>query len=264
MAALAVAISVAAHAAAIVAMDEAARGMRGLEATPDASPTSAGGERIIDAPALLSISAPSLEDAPFVHRAAPGSTRSETPAQRAAVRAVSPRRVPVSPADTAPTPSAIAARSGLGEGPTAPFASAATPAASGHEGAPGPSGGVSAGTPAPPNAAAPAPAPAADPAAMRAYMQAVGARIQAAMRYPEQAERDGVEGTVLLRLVILPDGALRAATIDGGDADALLRAAALDAARRAGPLPVPPAAMAAFGPLALRVPLRFSLRAVAP
>lgn len=96
--------------------------------------------------------------------------------------------------------------------------------------------------------------------AMGAYLRALHGRIAGVVVNPEQARRERREGTVVLRLLVAPDGRLVEAAAVGGSEDALLKAAAVAAARRAAPFGPMPAGVSEAQ--AFTVPLRF--RVVGP
>jgi TonB family protein len=94
---------------------------------------------------------------------------------------------------------------------------------------------------------------------MPAYLRAVHQRLVRRLVVPARAEREGREGTVLLRILIRRDGSLESATVVGGGTDPVLRGAALQAIRDTAPLPPPPPLPGAAS-IAIRVPVRFTLR----
>jgi protein TonB len=79
-------------------------------------------------------------------------------------------------------------------------------------------------------------------------------RIRAARHYPELARRRGIEGVVTIGFRVLADGKVADLRVRRGAAPALDEAA-LDAVRRAAPLP---AALAASGPLEVDLDFRLS------
>ena len=93
------------------------------------------------------------------------------------------------------------------------------------------------------------------------YGSAVHAKIAAAVQFPERAARENRQGVVLLRIVLDADGRLQEASVIGGQADPVLRDAALAAVRRASPFPAPPRPTGApAAPVSFRIPVRFYLR----
>jgi protein TonB len=88
---------------------------------------------------------------------------------------------------------------------------------------------------------------------LAAYVALVRERLAAHKRYPPLARKRGLEGSVLVRLAIAGDGALSDVHAVGSAPDLLARSA-VDAARRASPLPPPPR-----GPVRIEVPMRFRI-----
>lgn len=118
--------------------------------------------------------------------------------------------------------------------------------------APGP---AAATAPASPVASAtPGGSPSAPPAD---WLRAIAAWLAAHRSYPEQARRDGEQGTVVLRLVIARDGTVRNATLLEGSGHADLDRASLADVSGAH---LPPASSPdAPAELTLRVPIRYAL-----
>jgi periplasmic protein TonB len=96
--------------------------------------------------------------------------------------------------------------------------------------------------------------------AMPAYLRTVYDRLVRRLVVPEEAEREGREGTVVVRLLVARDGALREASTVGDSVDPVLGAAALRAVHAAAPLPPLPRGLPGDGPISIRVPVRFVLR----
>jgi protein TonB len=104
-------------------------------------------------------------------------------------------------------------------------------------------------------------ASAGDGRAIFEYGRLVHAKISTAVVFPERAEREKLQGTVMLRVVLDGEGALRTVIALNSDAEPVLRDAALSAARRASPFPPPPVRfVSAERTLAFTVPLRFFFR----
>ena len=92
-----------------------------------------------------------------------------------------------------------------------------------------------------------------------AYWRAVRAAVARRVRYPEAAQRTGVEGLVTIRLMLNTAGQVLDAQPVDASASPLLVRAALDAIRRAAPFPaylqpLPPGAK-----LSVLLPIRFQL-----
>jgi len=109
--------------------------------------------------------------------------------------------------------------------------------------------------------AAPPPPPL-SPEQRRAYLERYlqeifRSRIAARFHYPEQAERLGIEGLVVLRVTILPSGALLLAKVAGECPHRILCEAAERTVRQAAPFPPPPAELG--GAIAVAVPLQYRL-----
>lgn len=96
--------------------------------------------------------------------------------------------------------------------------------------------------------------------AYAAYGGSVHARIVAHVRYPEDAARAGIQGTVDVRLVLGQSGELLAIDLPPG-IDARLARAALEAVTQAAPFGPPPRALVSRQPtVAFDLPVRFVLR----
>ncbi len=120
-----------------------------------------------------------------------------------------------------------------------------------------PASAPAAASPAPPAPSAPATAHAATASPPADWLRAIAAWLAAHRTYPQQARREGEQGTVVLRLVIARDGTVRDATLLEGSGHADLDLASL-AAVRAARLPPAPTADAP-AELTLRVPIRYAL-----
>ncbi|MBD3308307.1 TonB family protein [candidate division KSB3 bacterium] len=94
--------------------------------------------------------------------------------------------------------------------------------------------------------------------ALRQYLQAVAAQINAAKRYPRRARRRGWEGTVEIRLRLLPSGEIEQAELIQKSPYTVLDEAALEAIEDAQPFP-------AFAPeltlraITVNIPIQFTL-----
>jgi protein TonB len=116
---------------------------------------------------------------------------------------------------------------------------------------------------------APPPTPAAAPppsqpaatvgadAAASNYWHSVRSSIVASLRYPPPARRRGIEGRVIVKLVIDGQGRLVQA-VPISEAETLLKQAALTAIRTAAPFPPPPTAMEPT--VSTLIPIRFEIR----
>jgi periplasmic protein TonB len=82
-------------------------------------------------------------------------------------------------------------------------------------------------------------------------------RIAAHFQYPEEAERLGMEGLVVVRASVLPTGALWSARIIGPCPQRILCAAAERTVRAAAPFPPPPTELG--GAISIDVPLNYRL-----
>ena len=108
----------------------------------------------------------------------------------------------------------------------------------------------------PVDATASASAPA--PSATDAYLWDVLAHLRRFQRYPEQARRDGLEGTVWLRARVSRQGEVLRAEVERSSGHDPLDAAAARLIARASPLPPPPAG--AFAITDLRLPVEYRLQ----
>jgi len=68
----------------------------------------------------------------------------------------------------------------------------------------------------------------------------LGPIVQRGLRYPPSAERDGLEGVVVLRLTLAADGRLLSVTLLRTSGEPRLDAAALDRVGSIGVFPSPP------------------------
>ena len=100
-------------------------------------------------------------------------------------------------------------------------------------------------------------APAA-PVALDAYAAALRASVADRLEYPVAAERQGLEGLVVVVIAVDPHGTLVAAHVETSSGHASLDAAALRAVRAAAPWPALPRG-ASPGTVEFTVPVRFAL-----
>ena len=91
------------------------------------------------------------------------------------------------------------------------------------------------------------------------YLQLVRTRIEENRRYPLVARKLGLEGQVLVRFVIAPDGGLKEVKLGESCGNWSLDEAALAAVRAAEPFPAPPDEVFP-GPAAMQIVIAFSLR----
>jgi protein TonB len=95
-------------------------------------------------------------------------------------------------------------------------------------------------------------------AMLASYLQEIfRSRIAAHFQYPEEAERLGMEGLVIVRASVLPTGALWSARTLGDCPHRLLCTAAERTVRAAAPFPPPPAELG--GAISIDVPLNYRL-----
>ncbi|MFP4475684.1 MAG: TonB family protein [Desulfatibacillaceae bacterium] len=88
---------------------------------------------------------------------------------------------------------------------------------------------------------APSPAPAPAPTGTRQdYFDTVRMRIESRKQYPRVAMHRGIEGRVVLRFTIFPDGAVSGVVVVRSSGFGPLDDAAMDAVRRSAPLSRPP------------------------
>jgi protein TonB len=93
---------------------------------------------------------------------------------------------------------------------------------------------------------------------LASYLQEIfRSRIAAQFRYPEEAERLGMEGLVVVRASVLATGALWTARTLGDCPHRILCAAAESTVRAAAPFPPPPAGLG--GAISIDVPLNYRL-----
>ena len=91
------------------------------------------------------------------------------------------------------------------------------------------------------------------------YVNSIRAAVAHHLRYPELAQRRGIEGRVVLRLTLTPSGRLLNATLGEPAADAALTNAALTAVHRAAPFPAWHGTRNSNALLSLILPIRFKL-----
>lgn len=126
----------------------------------------------------------------------------------------------------------------------------------------GPVGELAGATPAPPPPPVAPPPPALTPEQRRQSLarylqQALRPRIDSRFVYPPAAEREGVEGTVLLRLTIDCGGRLLSAVTVGACPADLLCEHARDTTRQASPFPAPPRELG--GTIQVDLPIAYRL-----
>jgi len=92
-----------------------------------------------------------------------------------------------------------------------------------------------------------------------AYVNSVRAAVARKLRYPEPALRRGIEGRVVLRVLLDATGRLLDTAPGVPAADAALTAAALAAVQHAAPFPPWPGAHLQHATLCLTLPIRFKL-----
>lgn len=90
------------------------------------------------------------------------------------------------------------------------------------------------------------------------YLAALRQRIQQSVRYPPNARRRGLAGTVSVEILILPNGSIADVTLLESSSHAVLDDAALDTIRSLPRVPLPPELPAR--PLRVRVPVVFQMR----
>jgi protein TonB len=95
-------------------------------------------------------------------------------------------------------------------------------------------------------------------AAYRAYLGRLRQRVYEALRYPVAARRRGLTGTVVLELMVKPDGAIGPVAVVQSSSHALLDDAAADTVRGLPPQPFP--ADLPRRTLQVRLPIVFELR----
>ena len=91
-----------------------------------------------------------------------------------------------------------------------------------------------------------------------AYLSRMRGRIQEALRYPPAARRRGLKGTVLVEILIRPDGAITGVSVTSSSSHRLLDDAALEAVRSLPPQPFPAGLLPR--PLSVQVPVVFDLQ----
>ena len=90
------------------------------------------------------------------------------------------------------------------------------------------------------------------------YLSRMRGRIQEALRYPPAARRRGLKGTVLVEILIRPDGAITGVSVMGSSSHRLLDDAALEAVRSLPPQPFPAGLLPR--PLTVQLPVVFDLQ----
>ncbi|NOY53083.1 MAG: TonB family protein [Deltaproteobacteria bacterium] len=94
-----------------------------------------------------------------------------------------------------------------------------------------------------------------------AYRTLILERIAGEKRYPFRARRRRIEGDVILRFLLLPDGGVREeGAAPGSTGGRILRDAALTSLRRAAPFPPPPPGCRREGGLPMEVRIRYRLK----
>ncbi len=168
------------------------------------------------------------------------------------VRPITPQPTPPPPAETS-APKAPPAPAPPVSAPAAPTVSA--PAIADWNPPPAP---VPVASPAPPQPAPSLAAPEPDPNARADYLARIRSRIESRKHYPHQARRRRIEGTVVVRFVIGPDGRVGNLALVEPSRHRVLNDAALSAIRKASPFPRPPDGLLT-GPMTLEVPIVFDL-----
>lgn len=194
----------------------------------------------------------------------PAAAPAPAPAPASPPRAAPPKRlVPPQPAaEPLPTPAAEPAPATEISETGSPDAGAAGVAGDGAKAGASAGGAEGAGSTGEPAGAAVEPPPAISPerrqVVLASYLQEVfRSRIAAHFQYPEEAERLGMEGLVVVRASVLPTGALGSARIIGDCPQRILCAAAERTVRAAAPFPPPPAELG--GAISIDVPLNYRL-----
>jgi len=189
--------------------------------------------------------APRAPAPPAIPRPDPVVARAPTPPSRAPRPVVAAPR-PTTAAPAAPAAPILAAPVG-GDSVAAEPAPAAPPSAAPVV----PAGQGGAHAPAP---AQGEPGPTLD---VGAYLSGLTARVSRFRSYPAIAQEMGLEGTVVVRVVVRADGSLAAApSVDASSGHEVLDDEALRIVARAAPFASP---RGHDGPLTLRVPVRFHL-----
>ena len=214
-------------------------------------------------PSPDAVSAPSAAPAPAppVEREAPPAPAPLRDPERAAVSAI-PEESPTGAARGAASPSAVDEGAGGGtslRSSNLERGGAATDASVGR-GAVQPSPALSDAGGAGTNVAVAPSGPRGGEAGSEygAYLSRVRRRIQDALQYPAAARRRGLKGTVLLEILIRPDGAFSGVSVATSSSHRLLDDAALDAVRSLPPQPFPADLLPR--PLTVRLPVVFDLQ----
>jgi protein TonB len=81
---------------------------------------------------------------------------------------------------------------------------------------------------------------ASDFSSSRTYLEIVKLKIEKNKKYPEEAKRNHMEGTVSLKFIITPDGNIKNTEVSKSSRNAMLDEAAMKALQDAAPFPKPP------------------------
>ncbi|MGV8916795.1 MAG: TonB family protein [Pseudomonas sp.] len=117
-------------------------------------------------------------------------------------------------------------------------------------------------TPAPPAKSSAPPQPLAPPVVSNAlpnWQSDLIRHLAKYKRYPEDARRRGITGTVRLRFVVDPDGKVLSFSLAGNSGNAALDRATLEMIQRAQPLPKPPAEILTNGTIEILAPFDYTL-----
>jgi protein TonB len=213
-------------------------------------------ERAVEPPPTVQVT---LRNRPKLPAAAPAAAPKPLAAAPAA-RPVPPQRLVPAPPIAEPLPKPEPEPVVASAEPTAADAGAAFAAESvGPPGKGSPSGGEGAGSGVePPGAPPPVITPERRQVVLASYLQEIfRSRIAAHFQYPEEAERLGMEGLVVVRASVLQTGALWSARTLGDCPHRILCAAAERTVRAAAPFPPPPAELG--GAISIDVPLNYRL-----
>ncbi|MET3924815.1 energy transducer TonB [Devosia sp. 2618] len=101
------------------------------------------------------------------------------------------------------------------------------------------------------------PPPAANTVSPQQWQSQVLAQLDRRKVYPRAAQADGVQGSVGISFSVSASGQITAVSIARSSGSPVLDQAALDTARRASPLPTPPAG---YANRSITATIRFSLR----
>lgn len=94
---------------------------------------------------------------------------------------------------------------------------------------------------------------------VRRYEQMLSAWIERHKIYPLEAQENGIEGNVLLRIRINRQGTIQYITVERGSGSPLLDSAVVQTARASNPVPVVPTDYPGGDYLEFRVPMQFQL-----